>query len=374
MTNRLAPWPEYLPRDIKSEEVMRAEGSAGFMLEGPRFRSSATRFFAYVSTPVKSKPGAKVPAVILCHGGGGHAFQAWTEQWAAAGYLAIAPDFSARGLSQEPLPDGGPNQEDPTKFGFMGESLNSHWCYLSLDIIARCVAFLKTNPQCDATRVGIVGVSWGGFLTCLARTLIPGLSAACSVYGCGYLHHNSRWLPIFEAMSAQDRERWISLYDPSNYLGESSVPMFFVSGTNDMAYPLDSLLKSISLCEDSSTVRIGHEMIHSHPAAWNVMEIFRFFDFHFKAATPLPENAKLTFDETTGFSTRTSISPIKAELWTQSRAEENSWQCLDMKVSDRDVTAAWTGNRPPAAFCNVFDTAGSFTSSLLFNETKVHRS
>jgi hypothetical protein len=32
---------------------------------------------------------------------------------------------------------------------------------------------------------------------------------AVPVYGCGYIHENSAWIPIFDKMTAEKRKRWV---------------------------------------------------------------------------------------------------------------------------------------------------------------------
>ena len=59
-------------------------------------------------------------------------------------------------------------------------------------------------PEVDGNRVGIVGISWGGYLTCLAADLDPRFKFAISVYGCGFLGEDSAWLPQFAKMGRRD--------------------------------------------------------------------------------------------------------------------------------------------------------------------------
>src|SRR5579859_7862283 len=73
-----------------------------------------TRVFAYLAQPEKAV--GKSPAMVLVHGGGGTAFKEWAELWAKRGYVALAMDLSGNGPDKKRLPDGGPNQDDGTKF------------------------------------------------------------------------------------------------------------------------------------------------------------------------------------------------------------------------------------------------------------------
>ena len=90
----------------------------------------------------------------------------------------------------------------------------------------------------------MTGISWGGYLTCIVAGVDNRFKAAVPVYGCGFLHENSAWLDRLAKMTPDQRDRWIELWDPSRYLPAVSMPILFVNGTNDFAYPLDSYMKS----------------------------------------------------------------------------------------------------------------------------------
>jgi hypothetical protein len=50
-------------------------------------------------------------------------------------------------------------------------------------------------------------------------------------------HENSFWLGRFKKMSPENRANWINRWDPSIYVGSASMPMLFVNGGKDFAYP-----------------------------------------------------------------------------------------------------------------------------------------
>jgi hypothetical protein len=57
------------------------------------------------------------------------------------------------------------------------------------------------------------------------------------------------------------------------------VPIFFVNGTNDFAYPLDSHMKSHADVQHAAkNVRIEVNMPHGHEAGWAPREIAAFID------------------------------------------------------------------------------------------------
>jgi dipeptidyl aminopeptidase/acylaminoacyl peptidase len=170
-------------------------------------------------------------------------------------------DLAGQGPDNKPLPDGGPPQDDATKF--QASEIKDAWTYHAVADVIRGVSLLANLPDVDSKRLGITGISWGGYLTCIVAGLDDRLRAAVPVYGCGFLDEDSYWVPILQKMPAADRKRWIENFDPSRYLPQCSMPVLFVNGTNDFAYPLDSYQKSYRLVRDRALC-ITINMPHGH--------------------------------------------------------------------------------------------------------------
>jgi dipeptidyl aminopeptidase/acylaminoacyl peptidase len=69
----------------------QAQGVKALFYEGLPYKGNPTRVFAWYGAPVV-EAGAKCPAMVLVHGGGGTAFDAWVRLWNQRGYAAIAMD------------------------------------------------------------------------------------------------------------------------------------------------------------------------------------------------------------------------------------------------------------------------------------------
>ena len=65
-------------------------GIKALLYEGLPKGGTPTRIFAYMGVPESASPANPVPAVVLVHGGGGHAFAEWVRIWNERGYAAIA--------------------------------------------------------------------------------------------------------------------------------------------------------------------------------------------------------------------------------------------------------------------------------------------
>ena len=239
--------------------------------------SIRTRVFAYYAEP--EKVDKKLPAMVLVHGGGGTAFAEWAQLWAKRGYIAIAMDLAGHGEGRKRLPDGGPNQDDPSRFG--QHDVKDMWSYHAVAAVIRGHSLLRSLPNVDADRIGITGISWGGYLTCMVAGLDDRFKVAVPVYGCGFIHESSVWVPTFGKMKDDWRKTWIDNFEPSKYLGNAKMPMLFVNGTNDFAYPLDSYQKSYRLVKDRNLC-VTVNMPHGHPQGWAPKEIGLLVDQHLR--------------------------------------------------------------------------------------------
>ena len=96
--------------------------------------------------------------------------------------------------------------------------------------------------------------------------------------------------------SATAKPRWVKAYDPGSLLPRCRVPIFFVNGTNDVHYPLDSYMKSFDAVPGEKQMRIQVNMPHGHPPGWAPQEIGLFIDSHCLGGKPLPVPGKPAID------------------------------------------------------------------------------
>lgn len=361
---------------VGTEEVTEraAEGEVKVRLDrvlyaGEPWRGKPTRVFAYYARPF-ALPERRLPAMVLVHGGGGTAFPEWARLWAARGYAALAMDLAGKGEGRKPLPDGGPDQDDEWKFRRLGEGLTETWPYHAVAAVVRAAALLRSFPEVDRNRLGITGISWGGYLTCLAMSLEDRFRAAVPVYGCGYLHENSVWLPIFASLPAAEREAWIENFDPSRYLARCRTPSLWVNGTNDFAYPLDSYQKSYRAVRGPRQLCVTVNMPHGHQQGWAPKEIHLFTDSLFRPRSPgIPLVGQTALDGGKLRAAYESRSPLlRCEIhWTADldrRWQERRWKTAPGRVVGlHEVEAPLPGERPCIAFATLRDNQGAVAST-----------
>ena len=375
------PWKlDELKQPPKFEWVEEKEPVRSLFYVGENYGGKPTRVFAYYASPKTlgtAKGNEKFPAMVLIHGGGGTAFREWAELWAKRGYAAIAMDLAGhRPLegknahdrnNRTRLDDGGPNQGDDEKFGSVLKEPGEQWPYHAVAAVIRAHSLIRSFPEVDADRTGVTGISWGGYLTCIVAGVDSRFKAAVPVYGCGHLEENSAWSDKLKKMTDEQRTRWTKLWDPQQYLPSVSMPILFVNGTNDFAYPLDSYQKSIDDVRGEKQIRITVNMPHGHPPGWQPQEIGLFVDQVLKQEQLLCQPGEPKFDgKEIKLTCAGTVKPKSASLHYTTGAEpinKRAWQTVAAKVNGQQVTAEAPPGNTSIWFLTVEDERGSIVST-----------
>jgi dienelactone hydrolase len=254
-------------------------GVRGIFYDGLSWKGKPTRVFAWLGLPDRAV-GDKVPAMVLVHGGGGTAHARWVRLWNQRGYAAIAMDTCGAGMAanepaQKRLEDGGPPGWDAS-FTQVDLPIEDQWQYHAVADIVLAHSLLRSLPEVDAEKIGLTGISWGGYLTCIAAGVDQRFKFAAPVYGCGFLGAESSWTPTFEKIGSRVAGKWLALWDPAVYLPQAKMPMLWVSGDLDVSYRLGSLQKSYRLPPGERYLAIRHAMPHGHPPGETPPEILAF--------------------------------------------------------------------------------------------------
>ena len=328
--------------------------------QGEPYHGKPTRVFAYLGRPNTGK--GPYPAMLLVHGGGGKAFSNWAEHWAQRGYVALAMDTAGCG-PKGPLVDGGPDQSDATKFrDFTDEEVCDMWTYQAVATVIRGHSLLARLPEVDRSRIGITGISWGGYLTCIVAGLDDRLKVAVPVYGCGFLGEDSCWKATALANMRPDaRDRWLHDFDPSQYLSGVKCPILFLNGTKDFAYPLDSYRASYRLVPAHLRhVSVVPDLPHSH--IWTFSEVDQFVDSVLRDGAPLPRLRATVIQDDLVTATVVSSAPIKQAslLYTTDTGawQKRRWESLPAAINGETIVAHLPSQRPLTWYLLVTDAQG----------------
>ena len=351
--------------EAKTEEP----GVRALYLESVPWKGKPTRVFAYYGAPA----GKKLPAMVLIHGGGGTAFAEWVRLWNKRGYAAIAMDTV--GTVPDKAEDGKLWTPTRKRHDFSGPAgwgdfsnidapVTDQWSYHAVAAAILAHSLIRSFPEVDPERVGVTGISWGGYLTDIVSGVDPRFRFAAPVYGCGFLGEDSAWLKDFAKLGPERAKKWLSLWDPSVYLPGSKAPMLWVTGTNDFAYPFPSLQKSYRLPSGARTLSIRVRMKHNHADGASPEEIAAFADAIFRKGKPLPRIVKTTPQ---GVEYKSKAAVVKAELnYTkdEGRWQDRKWESVPAQL---DTKARRVVARAPsdatAWYINLFDERGLVVSS-----------
>jgi dienelactone hydrolase len=328
------------------------------------YHGRRTEVFAYVGRPPGPGP---FPGMVCLHAGGGGADREWVELWAARGYAAIAPDLAARGPGGQLMDRGGPEPIPAAELA-PGVPPRESWSYHAAAAALRARSLLASYPSVDAERLGIVGVSWGGALACVAAGLEPRFAAAVSVFGTGFLESESgrERSRLFDGLSPAERRRWHELFDPASHLPRYRGPLLLASGATDGGFPLDLLKKTAALPPGPVYLAVRPEMDHGHGSALRCQEVYRFADHALRGAPPPPRVGEIERSEDRLVAPVTSEAPLASAALhlTRDRGEwkRRRWESLPARLAQSHVESSLSAGTT-ACFFTVEDREGYLASS-----------
>lgn len=245
------PWGERAPAqgDIfrpwltgRAPPIVREIGAStvdGIVVRKVAFRSmtvagEAQDVFAVIARPAGAGTSA-LPAVLWLHGGYGCAQVGEAVRYAKAGYVSISPDLPGIGDPKNCPESSGPWKRRFAKLGWtvapdptVSETFDA--------VAAALGAFdlLAAQPGVDAARIGVSGISMGGYTT----TMISGLlgrrvRAAYSKFGCGFYDRGSTWKGGLDDLPDAQREIWLRNFDAGRRAGGITAPYFAAAAVRD---------------------------------------------------------------------------------------------------------------------------------------------
>ncbi|MFD0713334.1 alpha/beta hydrolase family protein [Paenibacillus sp. GCM10027626] len=294
----MLPWENELLSEVPhfeyAPEYNEGTDLQALFYEGPLYWGKATKVFAYIGLPKRlAETGEKVPAVVLVHGGAGTAYADWVRVWNARGYAAIAmdleghlPQWDEGARSFRPHEWAGPANQAVWKD--IEAPVKEQWTYHAVAAVIRGHSLLRSLPEIDAERIGIVGVSWGAVLSEIVSGIDERFKFAVPVYGSGFVHESESYFgDAYRSWAPETQAAFMSLWEPSTYLKEARIPMLWVNGDNDGHFPLTVFTKSYRVVEKQSILSIHPGMPHNQEAAMEPPEIYAFADHIIRGEPPL---------------------------------------------------------------------------------------
>lgn len=358
--------PTYRNTDERRHGATRA-----LFYESVPYQGKKTEIFAWLGIPANASNKNKVPAMVLVHGGLGTAFPSWVDFWVGQGYAAIAMDTCGGIAPQAETNVRGKSlwerhaNSGPAGWGNFEESdqpIDEQWMYHAVAAVIAGHSLLRSFEGVDPKRIGITGISWGGVLTSVAASVDTRFAAAAPVYGCGFLDTPTA---LYEKRKLDDKKlkKWFQLWDPKHFLIRHDIPFLWLTGTNDFAFPLSALIRSVKCRKGPNFLSIKVRMEHAHsPVAEEAPELVNFFDHILKKGQTLPVLTKIRRrgDKVTSLiaSTPGDIKLTAAELvYTRATGFEadRTWYTQSVEISGDGKLAATLPEYTTEVYFNVTD-------------------
>jgi dienelactone hydrolase len=242
--------------------------------DGLPFRGKPTRVFAWYGAPEKRL--GKVPGIVLVHGGGGTAYKEWVRRWNEHGFAAIS--IAVEGQTDEPDPKTRWKRHawsGPERDGIYADSslpLADQWMYHAVADTVLANSLIRSFPEVDADKVGLMGTSWGGVITSTVIGIDTRFAFAIPTYGCGSMAEaENQW-----GKALHDNAVYREVWDPVRWLPHAHMPVLWFTWLHDVHFPLTSQRASYRAAAGPRMVAVLPDMKHSHPASWNPPDSYAF--------------------------------------------------------------------------------------------------
>jgi dienelactone hydrolase len=334
---------------------------------GVPYEGRPTQVFAYIAKPASGE--GPFPAVVLMHGGAGKAYREWAELWARKGCIAIAMYLTGEVPTGKRLRQAGQEMNQANIFlpSENDAGLRNGWIYHAAAAVVRARSLLVDMPEMDQGRVGITGISWGGFITCLVAGMDHRYGAAVPVYGCGYICEGGFWKNTFRRMSPAYRERWIRLLEPSSVLARVKCPILFVNGNSDTHFPPENTSRSALLVDEALRhVTFIDKLRHGHN--WKISEVDAFVNDVLTGKASLMRISRSVISG--GEVIATVVGSYAAEdvfLYHAPRAvswKEREWEKLPVKTDGREIRVSLSDCGDAVFYFSVKDDRGLESTSI----------
>jgi len=334
-----------IPKSYPAREF-QAPGVKSLYYEGLKYKDKETKVYAYYGVPEGKAPDGGWPAVVLVHGGGGTAYPEYVKWWNQRGYAAISMDLeghlpvAANSKGERPaFAEGGPSRNG--MFGDIDKPLQEQWFYHCVPQVVLAHSLIRSFPEINPQKTGVVGVSWGGVITCLVVGVDDRFKFAIPVYGCAALAGSDGTFGM-KGLNQKQLERFMERWEGSPYLARSTVPMLWINGTNDINFPLDSWQKSIETAKGPGKQRAEIRMPHGH-VGFMSNEAVAFADGILNNTASLPEIGKVErIGDQVSAKVVGNTKIIKAELCytlNGGKRSDRRWESVPATVSNEAVTA-----------------------------------
>jgi dienelactone hydrolase len=369
---RLTSAPAAYPAKISSN---RSEPRALFF-EGLPYQGKPTRVFARYRAPADRN--SKVPGIVLVHGGGGTAFAEWVRKWNDHGFAAMS--IAVEGQTDEPAPPVEKGRlhwkrhawAGPARQGIYSDSsapLADQWIYHAVANAILAHSLLRSFPEVDAGKVGLMGISWGAVIAATVAGIDHRLAFAILAYGSGAMGDvENHW-----GKALAENRLYRQVWDPVLWLPNAKMPLFWFTWLRDPHFPLSAQSASYRAAPGPRMVAVLPDVGHSHPAAWNQPDSYAFADAIVRRGRPWLRQLGLRRQGAEVSAEFSTDKPVDAAtLWSATGAGYSGrrrWTATPADLERKEGGIRVRALLPPGSTAWFFNLrAGALTASSDFQE------
>lgn len=282
------PYLRSIPKVLDTLSISNSgEGAEAITTREIVYSSKNNTNKVYAITACPQKP-SKYPALLIIHGGSGNAagLRDLVEKFARKGYVAFACDMPGFCSVNNTPHSSGPWKATPEpneipRFTVEPEIKNSTLVDAEVSGLEG-FNLLCSQPNVDATRVGITGFSWGGYSTTMLSGLLgKRVKAAYSVWGCGYYDKASFWKELISKMPESAREKWLTYFDAGRRAGNIKAEYFIEGASNDTYFWPAAVTATLNTIKSPKNHVWGPNVNHKLVASSGTMQEL-YFDYQLK--------------------------------------------------------------------------------------------
>ncbi len=227
------------------------------------------------------KINSAVPAILHIHGGGSQtAYLNHVKQWVKNGYAACSYDWKGPLYDHVYYSDltGLPTADleedyDPLQSVMFNRVLHAK----------KMVSWLSIQPEVDAERIGVYGISRGGSITWLLNHWDKRLKAVVPLYGVGRhlapgrLNRNNR-----NSQTTKQLKQWERKLDGVTLAKEQHAPVLMMAATNDFWGWMDAVCDAVTdISPDKCSLTFSANQNH-HLDQWAGSTLTTWMNVHLK--------------------------------------------------------------------------------------------
>jgi dienelactone hydrolase len=225
--------------DVKPVKIVRQisiKDSVGVKIQEITFQFNDTaEVYAVITSPIAK---GNYPGMLVLHGGGGSAEKDKAISWAQRGYVAVAPDLP--GIAEPKKLTNTKGRWNTLTYGaeryIANPDVTTSIIFDAVQSAMQALHLLQAQTNVDKKHIGVVGISWGGYMTTMVCALAgQQVKAGFSVFGCGFYEYTSQ-VSTLDKMALKEKQDWLQYLDAGRRVNNMKASFFIAGATNDFFF------------------------------------------------------------------------------------------------------------------------------------------